>query len=87
MEMGPGEDRCRWFARSLVEGSVVRKMRKFKPACQPSLITLKVRVRLCVVFVCMLGPERCEACECVRACVCFRFPAPLLATRLACVTV
>jgi hypothetical protein len=45
MAMEACEDRCRWFARSLVEGAVLKRLKRFKPVCQASLITLKAPQR------------------------------------------
>lgn len=46
-----GEDRCRWFARSLLEGAVLKELRKCKLAFHPSIITLKAPQRRCAVLV------------------------------------
>lgn len=46
-----GEDKCRLFARALLEGAVFPAMKSIKLAFSPSLITNKAAQRRCVIIV------------------------------------
>ena len=47
----PGEDKCRWFGRYLLEGRVCPAVKALKLSCLPSVITNKAPQRRVAVLV------------------------------------